>query len=75
MKGEKSTSTRGWKRRRIHVVSSNGVIGVLGTNARHNCVYGGGVGFRVNSKHLQKVKMNVLIVCSFYNVSQSPPMY
>jgi len=30
---------------------------------------GGGVGFRVNSKHLQEVKASTLIVCSSYNVS------
>ncbi len=37
--------------------------------AQHNHADGGGVGFRVNSKHLQEAKTNVLIVCFSYNVS------
>jgi hypothetical protein len=37
------------------------------THAHHNHVDGGGVGFGVNSKHLQvQVKANVLIMCSPY---------
>jgi len=66
------------------------VVGVFGTSAHIvraysptwtrayvwlNCVYEGGVGFGVNSKHMWETKINVLIVCSSCNVSQSPPMY
>ncbi len=69
-----STSTSGWKKQRTHVVSSNGVIGVLGTSthiawtyslagaracAQHNCANRGGVGSNVNSKHLRKTKTSV----------------
>jgi len=69
---------------------SNGALGVFGVNACNvqayspiwtrvcvwcNHVNGSGVGFVIKSKHLQKVKANVLIMCSSYNVSQSPPMY
>jgi hypothetical protein len=36
---------------------------------------GGGVGFKVDSKLLWEVKMNVIIMCSSYNVSQLAPMY
>jgi len=35
----------------------------------HNSVNGGGVGSRVDSKHLQEVKECGLIVCSSCNIS------
>jgi hypothetical protein len=37
--------------------------------AQHNHANGGGVGFGVDSKHLWKAKVNVLIICSSCNVS------
>jgi hypothetical protein len=72
------------------MISLDGVVSVLGANmhiaqmysptwtsacARHNCVDGGGVGFGVDSKRLQKAKVSVLIVCSSCNVSLLQPMY
>jgi hypothetical protein len=75
-KGEISTSTNGWRRRRTPVVSLDGVAGVLGANALtirtysptwiracvwHNCVDGGGVGLGIDSEHLREVKMCALI--------------
>jgi hypothetical protein len=36
---------------------------------QHNHADGGGVGFGVDSKHLRKAKVNVLIICSSCNVS------
>jgi len=67
MKGKKSTSTNGWRRWKILVVLLHGAISVLGASARiaqmysptwtrahalRNCANGGGVGFKINSKHL-----------------------
>ncbi len=90
MKGGKSTSASGWRRRRTPVVSLERVASVLRINAlitwtysytwTRACVWckhanGGGTGSRVNSKHLWKVKANALIVCFSYNASQLPPMY
>jgi hypothetical protein len=40
---------------------------IMGTWCNH--VDGGGVGFVIDSKHLQEAKVNVLIMCFFYNVS------
>jgi len=40
-----------------------------------NCADEDGVGFGINSKDLQEIKANALIVCSSCNVSQFPPMY
>jgi hypothetical protein len=72
------------------MVSLDGVACVLEANAhivwmysltwarayvRCNHVDGGGVGSKVDSKHLWEAKMNALIVCSSYNVSKWPPMY
>jgi hypothetical protein len=72
------------------MVSSDGAIGVLGVSAhiaqvysltwaracvQHNHANGSGVGFRVDSKHLQEAKACALIVCSSCNISQLPPMY
>jgi hypothetical protein len=62
------------------MVSSNGLANVLGANAhivrvysptwarayaRRNLVDGNGVGSRINSKHLQKARTNVLFMCFF----------
>ncbi len=79
-----SISTSEWRRQRIPMVSSNGVVGVFGTNARivqaysltwirahawHDHVNGGGVGSKINFKHLREAKVNALIVCFSCNVS------
>ncbi len=89
-KGGKSNSIGGWKRWRILVVSLDGVASVFGANAhiawtysptwakacvRFNHADKGGVGSKNDSKHLQEVGVNALIVCSSYNASQLPPMY
>ncbi len=90
MKRGRSTLASGWSRWLTPMVSLNGVAGVLKISAHNvwmysptwarayeqrNRVDGGGVGSKFDCKHLQEVKVNPLIVCSFYNVSQSPLMY
>ncbi len=42
---------------------------------QHNHANGGGVGFDANSKDLWEANACAIIVCSSYNVSQSPAMY
>ncbi len=40
-----------------------------------NHVDGGGVGFRIDLKHLREAKASALIVCSLYDVFQLSRMY
>jgi hypothetical protein len=53
----------------VHILFERIPLHVQGAYVRCNHANGGGVGSKVNFKHLQEIKMNALIVCSPYNVS------
>jgi hypothetical protein len=89
-KRERLTFADGWKKRRVIMVSLDGIVKMFKTNAHTiwvysftcvsaytwcSCATGGGEGFKSIFNFFWEVRAWALIMCSSYNVSQLLAMY